>query len=145
MNNEWWYSAPLRVGIFADSTSTRAAAGATYWGVMNMSDNVFEMCIGLGWNNASWISGRSFQGVHGDGQLEANGRANVAKWAIPGDGDRWYYIPRGIITQHNWSPYVLGGMVSNRNWYTSLSQINDRTTGGYFGGIRCVRTAGVSE
>lgn len=141
----WWYSAPLRVGVFADSTSTRAAAGASYWGVMNMSDNVFEMCIGLGYNSEAWTVGRKFQGVHGDGQLEANGRANVAKWKIPADGNSTYWMPRGIVTQVNWSYYVQGGMVSNRNWYGGIAGMADRGHGNYLGGIRCVRTAGATE
>jgi hypothetical protein len=34
---------PARVGIFATpSPNTRAAAGASYWGVLNLSDNVGE-------------------------------------------------------------------------------------------------------
>lgn len=143
--HHWWYSAPLRVGIFADSTSTRAAAGASYWGVMNMSDNVFEMCIGLGYNNAASTGGRNFQGVHGDGQLAANGQADVAKWAIPAASASTYWMPRGIVTHLNWSPYVLGGMVSNRNWYGGIAALNDRNNGNYLGGIRCVRTAGATE
>ena len=142
--HHWWYSAPLRVGLFADSTSTRAAAGATYWGVMNMSDNVFEMCIGLGYNSAAWTIGRQFQGVHGDGQLEANGQANVAKWKMPADNSQYYWMPRGIVTQVNWSPYTLGGMVSNRNWYGGIAAMNNRDQG-YLSGIRCVRTAGATE
>ncbi|MDE5704090.1 MAG: SUMF1/EgtB/PvdO family nonheme iron enzyme, partial [Bacteroidales bacterium] len=143
--HHWWYSAPLRVGIFADSTSTRPAAGASYWGVMNMSDNVFEMCIGLGYNSAACTIGRKFQGVHGDGQLEANGQANVAKWAMPANASQYYWLPRGIVTQVNWSPYIVGGMVSNRNWCGGIAAMNDRGQGGYLGGIRCVRTAGATE
>lgn len=143
--HHWWYCAPLRVGLFADSTSTRAAAGASYWGVMNMSDNVFEMCIGLGYNSEAWTVGRLFQGVHGDGQLESNGKANVEKWAIPANNTQYYWMPRGIVSPHGPSSYPNGGMVSNRNWYGGIASMDNRDTGGYLSGIRCVRTAGAAE
>lgn len=85
----WTYPAPLRVGIFADSTSTRAAAGATYWGVMNMSDNVAEMCI-----STAGTAGRAFQGVHGSGQIDGNGVAQCAGWAYQNVAN--YFIFRGM-------------------------------------------------
>ena len=108
--NQFWHSAPLRVGCFADSTSTRAAAGSTYWGVMNMSDNCSELCISVGNTNgdaekAAGYPGRDFVGVHGDGQLMPNGNADVADWAITATPA--YYIPRGMnfytVGWHGWT------------------------------------------
>ncbi|MDE5544687.1 MAG: hypothetical protein K2I83_04685 [Bacteroidales bacterium] len=85
-----YYPAPLRVGIFADSTSTRAEAGATFWGVMNMSDNVAEMCI-----SAYNAVGRAFVGTHGCGQLNPNGAATHKDWHMSTDAK--YYICRGMM------------------------------------------------
>lgn len=97
----WWnwcsrheyYPAPMRVGMFADSTTTRAAAGATFWGVMNMSDNVAEMCISV---YDSY--GRAFEDSHGCGQVDGNGNATNKDWKITDNGA--YYINRGM-----WKPY----------------------------------------
>ncbi len=66
---------PVRCGIFASSSTTRVYAGATYYGVMDMSGNVFERCVSVG--NST---GRLFDGQHGNGYLSVNGNANVSNW-----------------------------------------------------------------
>jgi formylglycine-generating enzyme required for sulfatase activity len=66
---------PLRVGIFADISGTRVRTGATYYGIMEMSGNVWERAVTLG--NAT---GRTFTGMHGDGGLSSNGHANQSNW-----------------------------------------------------------------
>jgi formylglycine-generating enzyme required for sulfatase activity len=88
---------PLRCGIFAMDSSTRAVAGASYYGVMEMSGNLQERAVTVA-NSA----GRGFTGYHGDGSLGINGDANVSNW--PGTdalgagfrgghwGDRWGYL-----------------------------------------------------
>jgi formylglycine-generating enzyme required for sulfatase activity len=82
---------PLRAGIFAISTSTRVAAGASYYGVMEITGNVWEMPVGVG-----QIAGRSFTGLHGDGEITASGFADVGFW--PGANGN------GTITVANTSP-----------------------------------------
>ncbi len=66
---------PLRTGIFATATSTRAEAGASYYGVMELSGNLWERAVTIG-NN----TGRSFTGSHGDGSLSTNGNATNSDW-----------------------------------------------------------------
>lgn len=68
---------PLRVGIFAahPSNNGRITAGATYYGIMEMTGNLYEQAVTVG--NAT---GRLFTGAHGDGSLAANGNSNVAGW-----------------------------------------------------------------
>lgn len=58
---------PVRVGMFAtDSTATdRVAAGAGYYGSMNLSDNVEERVVCIG----TPITANFFTGSHGDGVL----------------------------------------------------------------------------
>lgn len=173
-NSGWWtrwisyhYSAPLRVGCFADSTSTRAAAGATYWGVMNMSDNCSELCISVG-NTSTGILGRSFIGVHGDGQLLPNGNADVTGWAMNATAN--YYIPRGMVFPtgntgwtgwgagvngtHSWAYWnksvvlnenLLAGMVSSRALVNHAVAGTTREYASYMSGIRCVRTANAKK
>jgi formylglycine-generating enzyme required for sulfatase activity len=66
---------PMRVGAFATSSSTRAAAGATYYGIMDMSGNLWEQTVTVG--NAT---GRLFTGAHGNGALATNGNADALTW-----------------------------------------------------------------
>ncbi|MFH1244968.1 MAG: SUMF1/EgtB/PvdO family nonheme iron enzyme [Candidatus Omnitrophota bacterium] len=66
---------PLRCGIFATSSSTRATSGAGYYGVMDLSGNLWKRPVTVG--NAT---GRLFTGLHGDGALTTGGDANVNLW-----------------------------------------------------------------
>jgi formylglycine-generating enzyme required for sulfatase activity len=68
-------SGPIRVGTFANSTSNRVQSGATYYGIMNMGDNLTEPIVTVG-NTA----GRSYTGLHGNGILLSNGKADVSYW-----------------------------------------------------------------
>ncbi len=66
---------PMRVGVFAQSATTREQSGASYYGIMELSGNLWERPVTIG--NAT---GRAFTGVHGDGVLSANGHANQTAW-----------------------------------------------------------------
>lgn len=61
-------SGAARVGIFATSSSNRVQAGASYYGVMDMSGNVADFVIAIG-NDFE----RQVTGVHGNGTLDADG------------------------------------------------------------------------
>lgn len=69
---------PYRVGIYATATSSREAAGASYWGVLDLGGNLWERPVTIG-----HATGRAFTGAHGNGELSAAGSADVAGW--PGD------------------------------------------------------------
>ena len=66
---------PVRGGIYAMADSTRAQAGASYWGIMELGGNLWERAVTVG-----RLEGRSFTGRHGDGRLGANGNATVSDW-----------------------------------------------------------------
>lgn len=68
-----------RVGIFARPTgSTRTLSGATYYGVMNMGDNVAEICFTM-----STADGLSIDAsVNGDGYLNAAGTSDIPNWTL---------------------------------------------------------------
>lgn len=70
---------PLRGGIFADSNSTRASSGASYYGVMDLGGNLKERVVTIG-NGA----GLAFTGTQGTGILNTTtgfeGNANVTGW-----------------------------------------------------------------
>lgn len=74
-NNAVGVQGPLRVGAFAGATTTREQAGATYYGIMEMSGNLGERVVTIG--NAE---GRAFTGVHGSGLLSTAGHATTTAW-----------------------------------------------------------------
>jgi formylglycine-generating enzyme required for sulfatase activity len=65
----------MRVGAFAKDSTWRGQAGATYYGVMNMSDNLWERCI-----NVHTSQGQSFVAENGDGSLATDGSDYVVGW-----------------------------------------------------------------
>ncbi len=56
---------PMRAGIFATPQSSRSTAGASYWGILDLSGNVREQVVTVG-----HAKGRLFAGSHGTGTLE---------------------------------------------------------------------------
>lgn len=71
------FNGPLRCGIFAASAinKTREETGGSYYGIMELSGNLYERAVSVGRSD-----GRSFDGRHGDGELDLNGNANVTNW-----------------------------------------------------------------
>jgi formylglycine-generating enzyme required for sulfatase activity len=67
-------SAPRRCGVISASAinKTRQETGGSYYGVMEMSGNVWEPVITTG--NAE---GRQFTGLHGNGVINSSGNATV--------------------------------------------------------------------
>ena len=87
-------SKPLRCGIFASSAinKNREETGGSYYGIMELTGNVYERAITVG--NST---GRAFNGLHGDGTLTAN----------YGDGFHLYveWMPDGTMRSeciHQW-------------------------------------------
>jgi len=72
-------SGPLRVGSFSFDSSFRWNSGAGYWGIMELSGNLWEQVV-----TVSNSTGRAFTGLHGDGQLTISGNGAVEFW--PGGG-----------------------------------------------------------
>jgi hypothetical protein len=71
-------SGPLRKGCFAAlnyGQASRVNAGASYYGVMELGGNVTERCVAV-----TSSAGRSFTGIHGNGAVDSNGRADVTNW-----------------------------------------------------------------
>jgi formylglycine-generating enzyme required for sulfatase activity len=75
-NNNANVQGPLRVGSFATGTSTREQAGASYYGIMDLSGNVWERTVSVG--NAT---GRNFTApIHGNGLLTTDGFCDISTW-----------------------------------------------------------------
>jgi formylglycine-generating enzyme required for sulfatase activity len=77
----------VRCGIYAASAKnkTRVETRATYYGIMEMTGNVYEFCIGVG-NSQT----RDFSGLHGDGNLSSSSNASfslLSDWTfVAGNG-----------------------------------------------------------
>jgi len=76
---------PLRGGIFAGSNATRISAGASFYGVMDLSGNLKERVVTIG--NYYGIGGNGivgFTGIEGNGVLNTTtgyeGNANITGW-----------------------------------------------------------------
>lgn len=120
---------PIRSGVFAATLNTREGSGGSFYGVMEMSGNVWETVISSGLEVS-----RSFAGTHGDGFLSTNGNATNSDW--PG-------YSGGEVTSNTGSGGRMGGWqntqdrlrVSDRFYSNSIAY---RDLGN---GFRCGRTA----
>jgi formylglycine-generating enzyme required for sulfatase activity len=123
---------PLRVGIFAAhaDNSGRITAGASYYGIMELSGNLWERAVTVG--NAT---GRAFTGVHGNGALSANGNANETAWPGLDNGEVTGADGSGF-RGGNWNNVETDMRVSDRNFaaYTITSRNKNE-------GFRAVRVA----
>lgn len=77
---------PVRCGAFATESSDQESAGASYWGIMELSGNVAEIYYNLN------IEGRKFSGIprgsHGNGKiLRKTGDSDMAAGIWPVNGD----------------------------------------------------------
>lgn len=67
---------PLRTGIFATSTSNRYYAGATYYGVMDMTIGMLESCVDIKSDNLDYT------GNLGDGELNTIGDSDEIDFVL---------------------------------------------------------------
>ncbi|MBM4020519.1 MAG: hypothetical protein FJ288_19740, partial [Planctomycetes bacterium] len=122
---------PVRGAIFATPDSGRVAAGASYWGILELGGNLWEPVVNVG-----RASGRRFAGTHGDWPEPVGpeqwgmgfGRRGGAVSAWPGASDhlRTLRASDRQMAAHT-SPATAGG---------SGSRAGNRHVG-----FRCVRTA----
>jgi|688.fasta_scaffold15468_5 autotransporter-associated beta strand protein len=130
---------PVRVGMFQKPGRTRAQSGATYYGILDMSGNVWERVAGLGRQE-----GRSFVPNHGDGSITASGYADVAGWTGNVGGVVSSGVGTGFVGGNFFRTEDFNGVYFN---YALL-----RTSGRLYGntadsvrfsgnGFRCVRSA----
>lgn len=112
-------SGPIRVGAFATSSSNRSQAGASYYGIMEISGNVTERAVTVG-----KPEGRAYTGKHGSGTLDVNGNQNVPNWpsATTAEG--------GGIRSGNWSNSIVETQTSSRQIAASNSNTRVSVTGG---------------
>ncbi|MBI3985637.1 MAG: SUMF1/EgtB/PvdO family nonheme iron enzyme [Lentisphaerae bacterium] len=127
-------SAGYRCGSYAKGASTRQNAGASYYGILELSGNQWEMAVTVG--NAA---GRTFTGLHGDGALSVNGYANVANWPT---------LTGGVIDNTNPSAAGAGFHGGGWSYASAYLRVSDRELSATTDGLRyndlsfrCVRSA----
>jgi len=121
-NNAGGVPGPMRVGNFAGAATTQLQAGAGYYGAMELSGNVWEDVVLVG-----SVAGRSFTGLHGNGDLNVLGHADVDFWPgmngnnTPGNPNGVYVGPNGCSGYAGIS--FTGGTWNIASWITT----SDRT------------------
>ena len=75
-NNQAGVQGPMRCGNFATVATNREQAGAGYYGILEMSGNLWEYIVSVGVTAHRTFDGRA----HGNGSLTAAGAANVTGW-----------------------------------------------------------------
>lgn len=112
-NGDFYYNNighPLRAGAFAASVTSpsREQAGASYWGIMELSGSVGELCVSV-----STFGARLFQANLGDGVLNPDGTANTLWWPVTNES----YRVRGGQFSYTSEPSWLGHVSSRANDY----------------------------
>jgi formylglycine-generating enzyme required for sulfatase activity len=116
---------PLRVGSFSKGVNNRVASGGSFYGVMELSGNVWERAVTVGNSTGIAYQGR----YHGDGVLDTTGNSNTTNW--PGTNA----VGAGIRGSA-WNHYATVARLSDRNYAAYTLSTRD----GYIGG-RGVRSA----
>jgi formylglycine-generating enzyme required for sulfatase activity len=106
-----------RAGVYANAAGGRLTAGAGFYGNMDLSGNVWEMCVTVD------ASGVAFTGANGNGSLTVNGDADAANWppnysnAAPfGTIIRGGSFYEGQFASYCTTSYRLGGQGSARSF-----------------------------
>lgn len=118
---------PARGGVFATASSGRESSGASFYGIMELSGNLWELMITAG------VGGTNFTGKHGNGLLTNLGETDEISWPDP----------NGPI---NTGVFVRGGSWWENVSYNVYTRIAYRHSSAaparsYVYGIRGVRTA----
>lgn len=113
---------PLRTGFAANAGTTRITAGSSFYGVMEMSGNVWEACV------STSSQGLGFKGNPGDGRLAEDGLAMQESWpAKEGSGHRggaWNSLIRNDLS------YEFRDLATSDRYYAFLPVSRRNTTGG---------------
>jgi hypothetical protein len=126
----------VRTGSFAKASTNRASAGATYYGILEMSGNMYENVICV-----TREEGRNFEGkYHGDGELVE--KATMRSLGSFNEGDEIHNTP-------TWPPIfgtglgARGGSVMTQRNIIRLSDryVTKSPVTGDQASVRGVRTA----
>jgi len=102
-------SGPARSGVFATASTGRQSSGASFYGIMELTGNVYEMCV------AADASGALFTGSHGNGLLTTTGEPDVSGWPAGN-------IVTGFMLRGNtWGGMAVNTSVGSQTQFSQLS------------------------
>jgi formylglycine-generating enzyme required for sulfatase activity len=113
---------PIRVGAFANSGTSRSSAGASYYGIMELSGNLAEQVV--------YVAGSAaYSGLHGNGALTSAGHGDVSNW--PGLTSGAITGATGSVTRGGSlaSDYIHRCKISDRNLVSTAISTEDAYTG----------------
>jgi formylglycine-generating enzyme required for sulfatase activity len=125
---------PLRTGFAATANPLRERAGASFWGVMDLSGNVWEQTISVGYYNGSARLPATFifTGANGDGRLTMfTGEFDVTTWPTAA-GVGTTSAGTTIVRGGNWESSAQRAQISDRAFFSSVAEnlTRVRRTGG---------------
>lgn len=107
---------PMRVGLFAEGATGRAAAGAGFYGNMNLSGNVAELVISVA------ADGAGYTAMPGDGDLSVTADANQSSWPVYSAPNAYGF--RGGYFAATASSY--GGTPNTPGYYNRMPKTSQR-------------------
>jgi len=132
---------PLRVGFAATASTGRAGAGASFYGILDLSGNVWEQTYHVGYNAGSGNGAATgFTGVLGNGMVDALGNADPTNWGLflsSGGGQNG--VARSVVRGGQWSQITSVALSAD---YCKISNRSFVTSGGGENGTRIARTGG---
>jgi len=117
----------LRAGVFATPDSDRVAAGASYWGILELSGSLWERVVTVG----SW-AGRRFAGTHGDWSERV---------VEPGERGWGFGVRGGAINSWTGSNEHNRLRTSDREMLVAAAGMDQNRAMSMNVAFRCVRTA----
>ncbi|MDD5108422.1 MAG: SUMF1/EgtB/PvdO family nonheme iron enzyme [Candidatus Omnitrophica bacterium] len=122
----------LRGGFAAtSSTTSRQSTGASYYGIMELSGNIYERVVTIMDSIDSGAAVSKFTGLNGDGILSASGYANVDYWP----GNNGTNGVGGEVTGYQGA----GQRGGNDGYGTDHAYVSSRVDGAYIDGNRNMR------
>lgn len=114
---------PLRCGFAATASTTRITAGASYYGIMDLSGNVWEQCFCVGFyigncGGTQFPTSILYLGALGTGTIDGVGNCPDVTWNNAGISG--HVISRG----GNWEYAAKNTQVSDRTYYNSAATEN---------------------
>jgi hypothetical protein len=105
---------PIRCGAFATSSTTRETAGASFYGIMELSGNLIEPAV---------FATVAYNGkIHGNGTLHSGGNADISAWpgfSTPTNSVAGSFIGRGGSWDGGIYSSVELGRVADRGGFPS--------------------------